>query len=97
FSLNASPMAVSRGNGAWHNAQEVLYFLANAGIAFALPGKNVRKRIDKTTKKMLPNNIRLNFTSFPRVMMKMTPDQKINFIAGWNTKVSSHLYGDIVS
>jgi len=54
-----------------------LYFLANAGIALALPEKNDRKRIDKTTKKMLPNNIRLKFTSFPGIMMKMTPDQKI--------------------
>jgi hypothetical protein len=91
FILNDSPIAVSLGNGAWHNTQDVLYFLANAGIAFALPEKNARKKIDRTTKKMLPNNIRLIFTSLPRVTMKMTPDQKINFIAGWNTKVSSHL------
>jgi len=60
-----------------------LYFLANAGIAFALPEKNVRKRNDKTTKKMVPINIRLIFTPFPGIMMKMTPDQK--------TRCNNHL------
>jgi len=54
-------MAVSRGNGAWHNAQEVLYFLANAGIALALPEKNARKRIEKAIVKIPPKNIRLIF------------------------------------
>jgi len=69
-------MAVSRGNGEWHNAQDVLYFLANAGIAFAFLVKNARKRIEKTTVKRLPKNTRLIFSSFPGALLKLTPEQK---------------------
>ena len=41
---NNSPMALRRGTGAWHIAQLALYFLANAGIAWAGAALSARMR-----------------------------------------------------
>ena len=44
FAANMFPKAFSLGKGAWQSAHVTLYFRANAGIAWASPGRKVRSR-----------------------------------------------------